>query len=243
MLVRGGVLAQFLNAVDGKAEQKRVLRLRDYCLLLQQCLDEIIEAGRFIHAELAPSVRAGRVVYQSPTLYCGWVADKKVGRTLRETNQLLARYSFRRSVPVILKLTEEGPPTVSTEAVPRLKSEQEETRAVEMLLSLAEWGALGQLLHCPACKRWFMARRTDQVFCSTECGKRQHYARRDPKEWNAYMRKHRRRERIRKLLAKLQYKLPSARLLEKKQIKFEIGRLNVEYKSLLGRKKEIHATK
>src|SRR5271167_715925 len=167
MQARGGMLAEFLNSASVSA-QHRVLRLRDCCLRLQEHLDDIARTGR--HVEFAPLsfVRAGKEIVQ-PGWYCAWGADKRVSRLVGETNRLLARYTYRRTVPFIFRVTQGELPTLRADVEARTKTEREETTAVDMVLSLAEWGTLDWVQPCPVCKRWFMRARKDQVFCSQQC--------------------------------------------------------------------------
>jgi hypothetical protein len=195
MLFQGDRLAQFFNNASEQAGRGRILQLREYCLRLQKRLDEIIRAGRHINATPSGSD-------EPPTLWCVWGVDKEVGLLMRETDQLLARYSYsyRRSIRWALPLTAEGPPTVSAELRPiqhrkRLKVSIRrvisEGEAAELLLNLAEWGSMQRLLQCPNCRNWFMAGRTDQRFCSAKCTTQHHNRTRDPEEWAAKMRKYR----------------------------------------------------
>ncbi len=181
MLLRGGTLARFLNDAPERAEKERVLQLRECCLRLQQGLTKVIRAGE-------------HVVRSSSSFWCGWAADKDIRALLRETNQLLARYSYRYAMPPFLPLTTGDYVTVAAELQPvKVKRERglPTGKAIELLLSLAEWGALQRLLQCPNCRKWFMAGRTDQRFCSAVCNTKHHNQNKDLKKYAAYMRKYR----------------------------------------------------
>ena len=183
------MLAQLLNGAKPSA-QVRVLKLRDCCLKLQEQLDSISQTGRHIVFQRTPYIQAGHVMSR-PAWYCLWAADKRVARLLRETNRLLARYTYRRTIPTVFPVRQGELPTLRTEAQVRLKTEREEAMAVDMVLSLTEWRFLDWVQPCPVCKRWFMRGRSDQVFCGQQCLQKHFVAQRDPEEQAAYMRKYR----------------------------------------------------
>jgi hypothetical protein len=191
MQARGGVLARFLSNGSTPA-QRRVLRLRDCCLRLQEHLDDIARTGRHVTYAPISFVRAGKEIFQ-PAWYCAWGADKRVSRLVRETNRLLARYTYRRTVPFVFPVTQGELPTLRADAEARIKTEREETTAVDMVLSLAEWRTLDWVQPCPVCKRWFMRGRKDQVFCSQQCLQKHFVSQRDPAKQAAYMKEYRSR--------------------------------------------------
>jgi hypothetical protein len=195
MQIRGGFLAQFLNGASSST-QRRVLRLRDCCLRLQEHLDTIAQTGRHVMFSPVPSTRAGKEIYR-PAWYCAWGADKKVGSLLKETNRLLARYTYRRAVPFMFPVTQGELPTLRADVQARLKAEREETLAVDVLLSLAEWRNLDWVQPCPVCKRWFMRGRKDQVFCGQQCLQKHFVAQRDPVEQAKKMREYRKEKKER----------------------------------------------
>lgn len=194
ILLRGDFLAQFLNVTNGLAKQKDVLRLLKCCRILQGLLPQIVQTGPLYHSA------------DTPTFYCNLSNNKRASRIVREINRVLKPYSFRQSVSSLLYLSKDEVehPTLKIEAVPlrrvpfsKLERERggpliQVAKAVELLLSLAEWGELDRLRQCFTCRQWFMAGRTDQLFCGTECSKKK-YRSRKRAMLREYMREYRRR--------------------------------------------------
>jgi hypothetical protein len=196
------MLAQFLNGETGGvlnkktalSARRRVLRLRDYLLRLQEQLDRIIDNPEdYVRAVATYSKRPDKI---APAWYCAWGSNKKVALQLRETNRLLARYAYRRNLPLIFPVTQGELPTIQAE-VQADKTGREEALAVDMLLSLAGWSALDWVRQCLNCQRWFVKSRSDRQFCSDQCLQDHHVAQRDPKEQAAYMRDYRKKKKER----------------------------------------------
>jgi hypothetical protein len=194
MLGRGAVLAEFLNAANGAAQQ-RVLRLLASCRKLQEML---LPTKATV---LLPVANAVGVWWYHPT-------SKSIRARMDEIDRLLRRYRFRWQVQRWLQVAKGQPPTVQTEARAATAASGrqrkygahipiDEAKAVELLLSLAEWGALARLLPCPVCQRWFMAGRTDQQFCSGRCTTQHNNRDKDLAEAAAYMRKYRKEKKER----------------------------------------------
>lgn len=189
LLSRGALLAGFLNAARGGARQ-RVLRIAECCRVLQGLL-------------LPPN---DPVLMPVPDKRGTWwyypARDKQVRAHMDQLDRWLLRYNFRWQVRRWQQVAKGQPPTVQAEArtltATRARGAQygervpiDETKAVELVLNLAEWAALGRVQRCPACQRWFMAGRTDQQFCGPACSLQYHNRHRDPKDWATYMRKYR----------------------------------------------------
>jgi hypothetical protein len=203
LLAKGGMLAQFLNVADGLPKQKKVLRLLECCCDLDQLLPGVIDGRPFGHV-------AGK-----STLVYDLGDNKKASRLLEEINRLLKPYRFRRSVAQYLLVDQDGTPSIQTHtAVVRpvpfsrreLGSTIELTGAVELLLDLAEQGALDRVRLCPMagkrtdktaqhkCRGWFMADRTDQKYCTASCG-RKNYRQTHKEVLRAQMKKYRKNQR------------------------------------------------
>lgn len=184
LLAHSQTLVSFLNAAANTPVGERVERLHAHFVNLQDLLDAMVKAEKHMLAAGAgdpPNVR-WRV----------WSADKKIRPVLESTNRLLARYRFVPRLPPVL-----SGPAVAAESEGMRRERKygdvipiSETKAVALLVGLAEWRALGFLRRCANCREWFVARRGIDRYCKLACSK-QAYRQRHGEEYNEYMRKYR----------------------------------------------------
>jgi hypothetical protein len=182
LLLKGRVLAEFLNRADGTA---KVLSLVKEYGMLQGLLPKIV-AGR-------PSGRVVSGPYEGAFVYPG---TKAAARSVKKLNRLLAGYHFRQIVqhPVLVRRGETAP-IIETRTHPYRDSPRvnEEYDAVECVIALATAGEITRLKQCPGCPLWFMAARPDQEHCSgtckAKCWRKSH---RKKTAWAKYMRGYRR---------------------------------------------------
>ena len=129
---------------------------------------------------------------------------------LRKINRVLARYTFRRQLPTSFFLYDDETPALWTneshpERWPAKRGARGTVRtqygipitaehAVALVLDLAEAAALDRLRSCPNCRRWFMARRSDQQYCRGECS-RESYYQAHAEKWPKYQKDYRKKKK------------------------------------------------
>jgi len=173
VLAKGDLLAGFLNVGNGLAKQKRVLDLLERYRALQDLLPAIIAGRPLGHVQGGP--RSGALAYNLRE-------NKKAARLVRQINRLLARYRFRRAVPITLVVGRDEAARIETETYPTRSipfsrfergSTIEEHGAVELVIELAAAGELDRLRKCVFCSEWLMASRTDRIY-HDGCDAKQH---------------------------------------------------------------------
>jgi len=186
LLVKGEIVAQFLNVAEGLVKQKRVIDLLERYRDLQHLLPAVVAGRPLGRAEGGPF---------SGALAFDLRENKRADRLVKQINRLLARYRFRRAVTSVVysdarqerRRTEfvgDDPyaarietATYPVRRVPFSKFERgstiEEHGAVEYLIELATAGELDRLRKCAFCSKWFMASRTDRIY-HEGCAAKQH---------------------------------------------------------------------
>jgi hypothetical protein len=145
--------------------------------------------------------------------FCFWGADKRINVLLSETNRLLGRYKFQRSLPAFLPREKSGRPDIValTKSIGRERKYGKqipisETAAVDLVLWMAEWNGANLLRRCPVCQKWFVATRKDQKRCGLSCNKKA-YRQKHRKTSAAYMRIYRRKIREREIRKRDKWKI------------------------------------
>jgi hypothetical protein len=242
---KGAILAQFLNIADGLAKQKRVSGLLERYRELQNLLPAVV-SGRPL-GQVRGGPRAGALAYDLRE-------NKRAARLVRQINRLLARYRFRRLVPITLLVGRDETPRIETEtyaahAAPFSRIEMtrgstvDEYGAVEQVLDLAEAGELDCVRKCRFCEKWFMANRSDHIYHEACAAKQHRKDRKDSGIANEYMKWYRKyapfKLRKRQLEEKQEdgYHLSKSERAELRQATEETEHLKSEWKSTLNKLK------
>jgi hypothetical protein len=199
VLTKGGLVAEYLNAVDPK-RRRRMLALVEPIQRLTELLPEIMQGRPFV------SLAGGRKF-----LWYKLTSNPKASLLLRRINRQLAPYVFRRQLPTSFFVYEDEPPALWTnQSRPELKPPTSRKGAIEgrygiplsdeyvvtLVLEVAEAAALNRIRQCPNCHQWFMAHRSDQEFCKGECSRESYYEA-NKQKWPEYQKAYRKNQKER----------------------------------------------
>lgn len=238
-LVKGEIVAQFLNVAEGLAKQKRVIDLLERYRDLQNLLPAVVAGRPLGRVQGGPS--SGALAYHLRE-------NKRADRLVKQINRLLARYRFRRAVTSVILVGADNAARIETATypvrlVPFSKFERgstiEEHGAVELVIELATAGELDRLRQCAYCSKWLMASRTDRVY-HDKCATLQHRKQRAASGIsNEYMKWYRTYAPIKERKRQLEEKrddgihLSKSERDELQQVTKEAGRLKDEWKASL----------